>query len=163
MKRGQMKIQQMAFVLVAIIIFFSLVLLFFFSVRTRTLEKNAVLLKEEEAKEIVKKLASSPEFYWKESCKDCVDADKLLMLKERGAYKDFWNIDYLMIEKVYPKFNEECTNFNYPNCNKITIIEKEDYGIPSSAFVSLCRWDSEGYGKCEIGRIHVAGEGIKND
>jgi hypothetical protein len=61
-RKGQMKIQQMAFVLMAIVIFFALVSLFYFSIRIRSLQKSALSLREEEAKELIRKLAVTPEF-----------------------------------------------------------------------------------------------------
>ena len=42
--KGQMKIQQMAFVLVALMIFFAIVTLFYFSIRVQVLQKDVVTL-----------------------------------------------------------------------------------------------------------------------
>ena len=136
--------------------------MFFFAIRTRTLEKSAVSLREEEAKELVRKLATSPEFAWTKDCSACVDFDKVMMLKEIDSYRDFWNLDYLAIEKIYPKESEECTRANYPECNKVVLIEEQDYGITSEAFIALCRWDGAGrYSRCELGKLYVAGRGIR--
>ena len=159
--RGQMKVQQMAFVLVAIVIFFVLVGLLFFSVGFRSLEESALELRESEAKEIVRKFAGSAEFTWEE-CANCVDWDKLLVLKDRASYDGFWNFDYLAIEVVHPdRGEEECASDNYPDCGVISIIEApEDFGTVETAFVSLCRWDPEGYTKCELGKIIVSARGI---
>ena len=159
-KKGQMKIQQMAFVLVALMIFFVIVTLFYFSVRVKTLEQNANTLKEESTKELVRKLASSPELSWSRGCDNCIDMDKAMLLKDRKSYVDFWNLDYLAIEKVYPKTSGDCTIATYPNCNKIIIVGT-NIGIPSDAFVSLCRLEGNGgYEKCELGRIYATGKGI---
>jgi len=59
--RGQMKIQEMAFVLVAFIVFFALVLLFYVAFRGSTLKQEAKELEESKAMELVQKLSSSPE------------------------------------------------------------------------------------------------------
>jgi multisubunit Na+/H+ antiporter MnhC subunit len=48
---------EMAFVLVAIVIFFALVSLAYFSIRINSLDKDVGALKEDEAKEIVKKIS----------------------------------------------------------------------------------------------------------
>lgn len=160
-KKAQLKIQQMAFVLAAIIIFFALVGLVYFSIMIKNLEKSAVSLKEEEAKELVKKLAGSPEFSY-EDCANCVDLDKVLALKDRDSYDDFWNLNYLAVRVDYPKKSEsECSLDNYPNCRGVVIIDNEEPGIVESAFVSVCRWSgNRGYRKCEIGKILASGEGI---
>ena len=165
MNRGQMKIQQMAFVLVAIVIFFAMIGLFYFSIRISTMQKNVISLREEEAKELVKKLASTPEFSYAQDCVNCIDFDKLIVLKEKESYKGFWNLDYLAVERIYPKKQGECTRANYPECDKITIIEKTDYGIPAQAFIALCRWEegAGGYSKCELARLYAAGKSINRE
>jgi hypothetical protein len=164
---GQLKIQQMAFVLVALMIFFVFVFLIYFTFKTSSLEKDVISLKEEEARELVKKLSGSSEFAFSvEDCSNCVDFDKVLILSERRNYEGFWGLDYLEIEKVYPKSEGEieCTRQTYPVCSSLKIIDSEsDRGSASSAFVSLCRWEEEkgGYFKCEIGRLLASGEGIR--
>lgn len=159
-KRGQMKIQQMAFVLVALMIFFVIVTLFYFSVKVRSLEQSATTLRADEARELSKKIASSPELSWSGECDNCIDMDKAMMLQDRKSYEGFWGVDYLAIEKIYPSNGADCTLANYPDCGKITIV-KGEIGTPANAFVSLCRWEgSEKYEKCEIGRVYVRGESI---
>jgi hypothetical protein len=165
--RGQLKIQQMAFVLVAVMIFFALVSIFFFTVRIADLEESAENLAELEAQEIVRKLSTSAEFEFdiKRGCTNCVDVDKILVLKERQGYKDFWNLDYLAVERVSPGGKGECYRGIFPNCGTITIVNKtKNFGKTSSAFVSLCYWtgNQNGYVKCEIGKIHASGKGIND-
>jgi len=160
-KKSQMKIQQMAFVLIAIMIFFTLVALFYLAIRVQTLQKSAVELREEEAKELVRKLASSPELSWSRECDNCIDLDKAMMLKDRRSYDGFWNLDYLAIRKIYPQNEGGCTSSNYPDCGEIVLADGKK-GIPSEAFVSLCRWEgSSNYEKCEIGRILASGRSLE--
>ena len=163
--KGQIKIQQMAFVLVAIIIFFAIVALFYLMFRVSNLKADAAIMQENEAKEMVQKLAGSPEFSWTGSeCSGCIDLDKILVLRERRSYKGFWNLDYLMIERVYPLKGEgECTKANYPNCKTVTLVNStSNYGIPLSAFVALCSIEERGsFEKCELGKIYAAGKQIK--
>ena len=156
--RGQLKIQQMAFVLVALVIFFAIVSLFYFNISFSNLKGEADLLKEEEAGELVRKLVGTPEFSWRGDCVNCIDMDKVFLLKERNSYKDFWNLRFLQIDKVYPSSKEECNKANYPECETITLIRGNEIGTPNSAFVSLCRWEQEkgGYTKCELGRIYAS-------
>ena len=158
-----MKIQQMAFVLVAMMIFFAMISLVYLSIRTTGLKKEVVSLREDEARELVRKMSGTPEFSWKEDCATCIDLDKVFALKERQAYKGFWNLDYLAVSLIYPEKEGECTKTNYPDCRTITIInETGEIGIPFGAFVSICRWVSEGggYEKCELGKIFASGKGL---
>ncbi len=162
-----MKIQEMAFVLVALMIFFAMIALVYFSIKLTSLRDDALTLRDDEAKELVLKLAGTPEFSWTAfDCSNCIDSDKAFLLKNRKTYKDFWDLDYLRIETIYPiKNNGECNEGNYPDCSSITIINKTNkYGSPSVAFVSLCRQEILGqsdYVKCEVGKIYASGKGLQ--
>ncbi len=163
-KRGQMKIQQMAFVLVGLAIFFSMVLIIFFNIYISKIKSDSLNLKENEAIELVRKISSSPEFIWGGyDCSSCVDFDKIFILKDMSQYKKFWNIDYLKIEKISNKtISVECTRLNYPDCDVITIIGGNDIGRVDQSFVTLARWDSmiggSGNFRHELGRIFVSGK-----
>jgi len=167
-KRGQMKIQQMAFMLIAVMVFFALVGLLIITVKFSGLKGQATDLAEKNAMLLVTKLANSPEF----SCGDafggsrvsCIDADKSMALKENiEKYKDFWGVSKIEIIKIYPEGeNNECTSENYPDCNKITLIQGQ--GISTENFVSLCRKEFDGtrnYDKCELAKILVSYEIIQ--
>ncbi|MEM4271609.1 MAG: hypothetical protein QXD13_00755 [Candidatus Pacearchaeota archaeon] len=157
--KAQLKIQEMAFVLMGIVIFFGMAALIYFSISFSGLKKDVQMQREEEAMELTRRLASVPEFSWA-GCTGCIDADKVLALKERKNYTRFWNLDYLMIEKIYPnKTKIECVRGNYPECTTFTIIKtRDDYGTPATAFAALCRYEPAGGGyiKCELGRIHAS-------
>lgn len=161
-KKGQMKIQEMAFVLVAIVIFFAMVALVYLAIRLSSMGEDVKAEKEQSAKELVRKLADIPEFSWAE-CSGCVDADKVLALKGRASYKGLWELDYLMVEKIYPKgADAECTIANYPDCRTITLINSINYGTPVYSFVSLCSYEASGdYIKCELGKIYASPKAIK--
>lgn len=151
-----MKIQQMAFVLVAIVIFFALAAIFYINIRVGSLRGSADSLREDSARELVRKLSGSPELAWSATdCSSCIDEDKALSLKNKKEYSDFWDVAFLQIEKVYPESQGECDKANYPDCKTITLVNEGDY-IAHTAFVALCRYDSEeDYNKCELGRISV--------
>lgn len=154
----------MAFVLVAIMIFFAIVLLFYFSIRYNSLQDDVETLREEEVLESVRKMSSTPEFIWNaEDCAGCIDMDKVFVLKGRESYSGFWkNIALLQIIRVHPTFEgEECVEANYPECDKITIIEEDSDFRAYSSFVALCRHELEGYSKCELGKIVMAFETIR--
>jgi len=162
-RKGQFKIQQMAFVLLAIIIFFALVTLFYFSIRISDLGSGAEELRETEVKETIRKISSTAEFVWTvEDCASCIDLDKILILKERKSYEGFWNSPFLQISRVYPRKSGECTKQNYPECETITLVNTGEDIISHSAFVSLCRYDSkEDYNKCELGKIIMGFETVR--
>src|SRR3989338_1769096 len=160
-RRGQMKIQEMAFVLVALMIFFALVAVFYLSVRGGMLEQRVQDQSDEHAMEAVRQLAATPEFTWSE-CKGCIDLDKVFILKNqiaRGArveaLKDY---DYLVVETMYPaREGGECTPAIYPACNRTSVVTSSaSYGIAVSSFVTVCRWDSEEQRVCELGRLYVS-------
>ncbi len=161
-KRGQLKIQQMAFVLVALVVFFALVFIFYISIRVSNLEEGVVGLKEDETREIVKKIGTSAEFVYSQTdCSGCVDLDKVLILKERNSYKDFWGLDYLQLEVIGE--GKECNKFNYPECKTITLVNNtKDFGSVVSSFAPFCYWEAEkgGYKRCVLGRIYASGKGI---
>jgi len=166
--RGQLKIQQMAFMLMAITLFFVLAGMFVLVFRFSGLKESATLLEEKNAMLLVAKLANSPEF----SCGkafgsnriNCVDADKVMMLKENiEGYSDFWGVADIKIRKIYPDNGAiACTLANYQNCGIIEVFSKEVNLLPATSnFISLCKKDSynEGvYDKCELAILMVSSE-----
>ena len=162
--KGQIKIQQMAFVLVAVFIFFSMAAVFYLSISSSNLRENVESLREQEVLEQVRAISSTAEFNWEVSgdCAACLDFDKALMLKERESYQDFWkDIQLLEIRKIYPKEETEieCSLTNYPNCNKLTLVEKQGDFRAHGAFVSLCRYDQEKSSNiCELGQVLISTE-----
>ena len=166
-KKAQMKIQQTAFMLIALTLFFVLVGLFIVSFQLSDLRRSASDLDEKNAILLVSKLANTPELScgnsFGKSRDNCVDADKALLLsKESSKYKDFWGVSNIKIKKIYPIGDEElCTSSNYPECDTIVILEGSDKGIFISNFVALCRKEveeSKTYDKCELDRLMVSYE-----
>jgi hypothetical protein len=164
-KKAQMKIQQMAFMLMAVTLFFVLVGIFVLVFMFSNLKESVALLEEENAMLLVTKLANTPEFACGEafgsSKANCVDADKVMALKENiGKYADFWGVSSIEIRKIHPKTETEvvCNNANYPDCNLIQIISEDFTGTGFSNFVSLCRKDyleGDVYDRCELAKIIV--------
>ncbi|MCK5043521.1 hypothetical protein KAR52_00785 [Candidatus Pacearchaeota archaeon] len=166
MKKGQFKIQQMAFMLMAVTLFFALVGMFILVIKFSGLKESATALEEKNAMLLVTKLANSPEFSCGEafgsSKANCIDSDKVMMLHENiDKYINFWGVSNVEIRKIYPKRDstEICDLGNYPDCNVIQLRSKELAGYDVSNFVSLCRkesLDGEVYDKCELARIMVS-------
>ena len=164
-KRGQFKIQQMAFMLLAVILFFILVGLFWLAVQYRTLHKQATQLGESRAVLMSEFVSQSSEF----SCgsKDgqyCVDTDKLMILKDRKVYSKFWPVSYIKVRRIYPTQEEtECNKNNYPNCSVYNIYKNEKIESQGAvgSFVALCRYEKiQGHATriCELGKIIVGYE-----
>ena len=165
--KGQLKIQQMAFMLLAVTLFFVLVGMFVLVYKFAGLRESATLLEQENAMLLVTKIANSPEF----SCGGsfatqrlkCIDFDKVMALKMGiGRYDDFWGVQNLEIRKVYPvSGNIECTPANYPDCGVIKLRSEDISGFVASNFVSLCRkelFEGDIENKCELARIMVSYE-----
>lgn len=165
-KKAQIKIQQMAFMLLAVTLFIVLVLMFVLMFKTGGLKNEATQLAENNAILLVTKLANSPEF----SCGEvfdygtavCIDADKVMALnKNKELYKDFWGKDTnIEIRKIYPSANGNtvCTFSNYPNCGVLRINYRNVSGAYTQNFITLCRKDSlegESYDKCDLALLMV--------
>lgn len=164
--KGQFKIQQMVFVLVATLIFFGIVAVFYVSIRFGSIRGDVQDERQEAAIAQVRKMAGTPEFIWTswEDCASCVDMDKVFLLKNRTSYQGFWkDVALLKVSRVSPKYQTgECTATSYPRCNEITLVEKEGFQSYES-FVSLCRYDGDiEQARCELGKVIVGFEGVEN-
>ena len=167
-RKGQMKIQQMAFMLIAVTLLFILVGVFFLSIRLYNLKKVATNLEEKDAMLLVSKLANSPEFscgnVFGSSRTSCVDFDKLIALKYRvDEDSELWGVAKIELRKIYPSGgNTLCSESNYPDCDILNILDKDVNTLPAvSNFVSLCRKESNGiniYDKCELARLMISSE-----
>ncbi len=165
-KRAQLKIQQMAFMLIGLVFFFSLIGLLILSVKFSSLKDSAEIIEEKNAKLLISKISNSPEFSCSQDVKageiDCIDSDKIMALKSQiNKYTDFWGVSGIEIVKIYPPSEEiECNGENYPECNKMVLFGGGS-GTGVSNFVSLCRkenLDEKSYDKCEIAKIIVTYE-----
>ncbi len=164
-KRAQMKIQQMAFMLMAITIFFVLVGMFVLIFTLSDVKKSAEELDQKNAMLLVTKLANSPEFSCGNSFGNnkinCIDADKAMVLGDSiSKYLGFWGsgIGNIVIRKIPAGENRECKNANYPDCEIINLFSKEISGFPAENFITLCiKGESTGgvYNKCEIAKLII--------
>jgi len=168
-KHGQFKIQQMAFMLIAVIVFFALVGIFVLAFRLSSIKETANLLEEQNAMLLVSKLANSPEF----SCGDayggtrvnCIDFDKVIILRQDiSQYRNFWGVSNIEIRKLGSDTSSgqevSCSIANYPNCDVVKLIESSSTGYDYGNFVSLCWKEMDSvtenvYDKCEIARLIV--------
>lgn len=164
-KRSQMKIQQMAFMLMALTLFFVLIGLIFMAVQLSGVRESATNLEKENAEKLIMKIANSPEFSCGESFGtakiDCVDFDKIMVFRDMiSDYSRFWGVADIEIVKLYPEASQTtCSYGTYPDC-KTTRIYSENVPKkpPISNFVSLCRKDvvnEEVFEVCELAKINI--------
>ncbi|RMD67211.1 hypothetical protein D6817_02285 [Candidatus Pacearchaeota archaeon] len=161
--RAQIKIQQMAFVLVFTMIFFGIVAVIYTSVSLSNLREQVAELRERQALERARQLTGVPEFAFTPiSCSSCIDFDKALALKQVRTYQDFWNIKFLRLEVVYPTpidKDKECSlSVLPPNCGYVDIIPSPSGNIKTkTAFVDLVFWDkNKGAYVKVLGRVHIS-------
>ncbi len=167
-RKGQMKIQQMVFMLMAVTMFFVLVGMFVVVIKFSGLKKTATQLGEENAMLLASKIANSPEFSCGEAFggqrTNCIDADKVMMLKENiKKYENFWGVTNIEIRTIYPLITGDviCDLGNYPSCNILRLRNKNITGFDLSNYVSLCRKSSDeigNYDKCDLAKIMISYE-----
>ena len=167
--KSQMSLKEMSFMIVALAIFFTLVLLFYLTISLGGLKSDVEKGKREGSILLAAKLAGSPEFACATPTSLCVDADKIAVLINHPEYARFWGNDVagLRIERVYPGNNKtvECNMVNYNNCTVFTIkAETTGNVIRDSSFVSLCRREYKNtysYLQCDLGKIVISTEAGK--
>lgn len=167
-KKSQLNIQEMAFMLVALIIFFALVALFALSILYKNIVESANQIAEEKSFAAIENLAGTAEFICANNKPNCVDEDKVMALKGKKYYDGFWDFSSLSIIKSSGLGKKEedlikCEMGNYPNCDIIEIYDKNIKDISKSSFVALCRREYENnypYEKCEIAKL-IAGTEVK--
>jgi len=149
-KKAQIKIQETAFVLLAIVLLFSIVFLFYFKIHSLDIAKRAAAAKEERALSMLDKIAAMPEL----SCSSyigertesiCIDKDKLIVFKDMHNYNRMWTgLKEVKITEVYP-LTDKYVIYSIDNT------EKQTY----NNFISLCEQQQTGY-NCAIGIISIA-------
>jgi len=167
-KKAQLKIQEMSFMLVGVILFFIIVGLFALTIVNSNLQKEARQIKEAETLAIVGEMAGMAEFSCVGDRSSCVDADKLIGLMKSSSYKNLWKLSSLEVfrESSFDKSEGEMIDCNRDSyigeCDRFVIF---DNGVDSEerigSYVALCRVEYENYypyEKCEMGRIVVGRE-----
>ena len=159
--KAQFKIQQMAFMLLAVVLFFILVGLFWVVLQSRNLQQQASSLEEEQAIWLAEFLSGSSEF----SCSRdlgsyCVDTDKIIILKNQEEYDDFWPVSYVKVRKIDGLPEKSCNIANYPDCNIFNVYSGDEVetGGEVGSFVALCRYEKYGdypIKVCELGKISI--------
>ena len=160
--KGQMKIQQMAFMIVAVFFFFILVGLFFLAWQSGSLTSSFEDLQKEQALTSMGVIANMPELNCDSERSLCLDEDKLNALTGNlsNDYNDFWPVASVKVYKIYPAFSEsgkkKCPGLD---CNYWEIYDSAQLGEEEfSSYVNLCKDMKEAgyvYSKCGVGKLVV--------
>jgi hypothetical protein len=159
-KKAQMEIQQMAFMIIAVFIFFALVGVFFLSIQVNKLKGNAGELQREQAISSIRVIADMPELNYESTESMTIDEDKAIIMSGSlgKSYESFWPVSSIKLYKIYPAFDKEI-KCPATNCNYYQIYDNgEAGGNYYSAFVSICSKQRESggvYDKCEIGKLVI--------
>lgn len=159
-KKGQMQIQQMAFMIIAVFFFFVLVGLFFLGIQFKDIRGDAAYLQKEQAISSLRVIADMPELNYGSSESMTIDEDKLkVMSRDFGENYDlFWPVASIEVYKIYPSFDEVkvCPG---ADCNYYELYNNNQSNIKTySTYVSICENVKEKgsvYDKCEIGKLVV--------
>ena len=164
-KKAQLRIQEMAFMLLGVFLFFSLVGIFAFTLVYVNISDSASSIAEDRTLSSVTSLADTPEMSCVASKSNCIDGDKLITLVGKDIYGELWPYSSLRVIK-YSGFNKEedelilCTKANYPNCDSFNIYDKfVENERAIATHVALCRKELENgytYDRCETAKI-IAG------
>jgi len=162
-KSGQLKIQQMAFMLMAVFIFFVLAGMFYVITQSQDIVKKANLLERNNAIGVANMLADSAEF----SCGAyCIDADRAMVLRKKAPYSNgtLWKVTSIKIRSISNSSKDIlCTEANYPDCNLIKVYDKGVGETTVYSYVAVCkRVKEKEYVEytCELGQF-IIGYGVK--
>ncbi|MBT7102227.1 hypothetical protein HN935_01825 [archaeon] len=159
-KIGQMKIQQMAFMIMAVFLFFILVGLFFIGIQFKDVRGTAAQLQKDQAISSLRVIADMPELNYDSSETMTVDEDKLVVMSSNfsGAYNVFWPVASVGVYKIYPAFDsvKKCPGLG---CNFYDIYDSGQSNVKTySTYVSICkrvREEGSAFDRCEVGKLVV--------
>ncbi|MCX8194423.1 MAG: hypothetical protein N3G19_03670 [Candidatus Pacearchaeota archaeon] len=156
-KKGQLKIQEMAFVLVAVVFLFAIIFLFFARFQASQTKEVVEELRELRTITMLRVVASLPELRCSSSFGSateiaCIDKDKLAVFdndQRLGArYEQLWAQSFITKITV----DEE-----YPKGKSYKIYEKTKTGstITYSTYVPLCEETNTRRARCVIAKIKI--------
>jgi len=141
-KLAQFQIQQMAFMIIAIFIFFALAAIFILQISLSDLEGSSADIRTEKAINFLSTIPSMTELSFDDSCSNCLDKDKLTALSDFGTeYKRFFPLESLRAFKVYPVPEENIIDgdLTCPSRDCIIIFDTDSTSYQEYAtFVPVC-------------------------
>ena len=158
-KLGDMRIQQMTFMILFVFIFFSIAGLFFLSIQSTKINQNYNTLQKESATASIETIANMPELNCDSDTTLCLDEDKIASFATISrSYKDFWPVASIKVMKVYPKMlkDKPCPA---ANCSYYVVYDSNQSNVQEyGTFVNICKAVKiEGVVQevCELGRLNV--------
>lgn len=152
-KKAQVKVQETAFMLLALAFFLILILIFYSNYQLKQLYDEYNKIQSEKAVSLLEKFVALPEF----SCLHgkCVDMDKLFALDNVTGYDDLWRgVSKIEVVRIYP------SRKNFVVYQKGIL----DDIIGYAAFVPLCKTRyADGYvwQECSLAKLIVSIEKAK--
>ncbi len=158
-KKGDLQIQQMAFMLLFVFIFFTMAGLFFVMFYSKDMKANYESGQVDLAISSLETLANMPELNCDSQTSFCLDEDKLFVFASNAdRYASFWPVAYVKVRKLYPTSAAQircpaanCTYYEIYNSNQTDIIGRD-------TFVSICKKVKKPQGietVCSIGKLDV--------
>ena len=153
-KKAEIKIQEMAFVLLAVVLLFTLVLLIFARFQIAQLQESALELRREQAVSMLRVIASMPELRCSASFSSvaesaCIDEIKLeAFVSEHERYEELWKnskISGITIKEAYPEGQEYVIKSARPGTNTVTY----------ATFIPLCEEQVGRQVSCKIATINI--------
>ncbi|MDP2946566.1 MAG: hypothetical protein Q8N88_00485 [Nanoarchaeota archaeon] len=152
-----MKIQQMAFMILAVFFFFILVGLFFLSLQFRDMKNIFNELQKEQAISSLQTISNMQELNYKTNEPFTLDEDKLTAMKNIESYENFWPVSSIKVYKI--SANDKLINCPAFDCNYYEVYNDGQKRVRDySTFVSICKRVREFeyvYDKCEVGKLVV--------
>jgi hypothetical protein len=144
-KKAQLQIQQMTFMILAVFLFFILVGLFFLSYQYKVLRAKADTLNREQAISSLSTITNMPEL----TCGYlCLDIDKIQIMSNKD-YSEIWPVESIKIYRLNQ--NETSPSYQIYDSGQKQVTEV-------STYVSLCKKSRKlqyNYDECEIGKLIV--------
>jgi hypothetical protein len=173
--KAQLQIQEMAFVLVGLILFFGLIMLFFAVFQQAKIKSLAEQTRREEIVAKLHSIVNMPEFACREAF--CIDEEKVqgfLALSQKQKYYEKFDKQYIVLIKVERVWSQEgagsniCNKENVPqspsNCKTYEIYnntaKKSSYEAHST-FTLMCHHtltNGQAAIVCDVGKIVVGFE-----
>ena len=151
----------MAFLILAILIFFVLVFISFTNYRLGSLVRSAQQLETDSTISSLYVLVNSPELScdFSDDSSWCIDEDKVSVLssKMNGVYNDYWPVSSLEVLKIYPVNSLGLVKCPAVDCNYYSLFDNQQEDSQKySVYVNLCRQESGYKESCSLAKL-IAG------
>ena len=145
--KGQIKIQETAFVLLAIAVLAVLLFIFYSRFQISNIQTAVQAVNQETAKSMLERIAAMPELRCSGIAGEnalCIDKDKASILSKATGYEKFWqNVAKIELVQIYPE------------SPRITIYSGKAGNSTYSTFVNLCSQKAEVW-SCAIGKVLIS-------